>query len=120
GRHEWYAPCQPHEDDGGSDHESVGDRVGDLPEARLHAPAACEVAIELIREGRGCEEDPGPPRWPVARAEIEPREDRDRHKAGDRERVRDRSAQLCPGHGGTLRPARRTIQANPGSVAARG
>ena len=107
--------------DRGADHEPVGERVGDLPEARLDVPAAREVAVELVGERRGGEEDPRPPRRAVAGVEVEPDEDRDRGEARDRERVRDRAAESRPGHGG--HPTASTLHASrtgwtaPASVA---
>ena len=85
-----------------------------FPNAGFDLPAAREKAVELIRECRGREEDPGTPRRPVARFEVQPCEDRDRDEARDRERVRNRAAKLRPGHGGTLR---RYHVADPASVA---
>ena len=63
-RGEREAAGRPHEHDRGPDHQPVGERVGDRPEARLDVPAACEVAVDLVREGRGREEEPCPPRRP--------------------------------------------------------
>ena len=92
-----------HQDRRRPDHQAIRERIRDLPEARLDPPAAREVAVELVGEGSGGEEDPCPPRRPVAGVEIEPGEHRDRGEPRDRERVRDRVTDLRPGHGETVR-----------------
>ncbi len=54
------AARREHEDRRRADHEPVGEWIRHLPEARLDVPAAREVAVELVGEGRRGEEDPAP------------------------------------------------------------
>ena len=75
--------------DGDVDHQPVGERVGDLPELGLDAPAAREPAVELVGD-RGDARRRSPRASsgrPVARASSDD-EDRDRREPQDRQRVR--------------------------------
>ncbi len=101
GREHGNAAGRKHEHGRRSDHQSVGQRVCDRPEPGLDVPAARQIAVELIRQRGRAKEDPCPPRCRVARFEVQPREDRYRREARDRERIRDRAAKLRPGHGKT-------------------
>ena len=51
-------PVRDEEDHGGVDHQPVGERVGDLPEARLDAPAPGEEAVDLVGDAGDREDDP--------------------------------------------------------------
>ena len=55
----------------GVDHQPVGERVGDLAEARLDVPAAREEAVDLVGDAGDAEDDPGRPRVRVARLHHE-------------------------------------------------
>ena len=92
-------PGRPHCHDRGHDHQSVCERVGDLSERRLDLPATSQVAVELIRERGGGEEDPCTPRRPVTRAHEQDDDDRDGAEAEDRQGIRE---VLARAHGDTL------------------
>ena len=52
------APVGDEQDDGGVDHQPVGERIGDLAEARLDAPAAGEEPVDLVGDARDSEDVP--------------------------------------------------------------
>ena len=86
-------PRQPvvgeEQDHGRVDHQPVGERVGELPEARLDVPAAREEAVHLVGDPGDAEDDARRPARPVARPHHEHDEDRDQGEPRDRERVRE-------------------------------
>ena len=67
----------PEQDDGRVDQQPVGERVGDLPEGRLDAPAPREEAVDLVRHRGGAEDDRRRPAPASVRGEEEHREDRE-------------------------------------------
>jgi hypothetical protein len=78
----------PEQDDGRVDEKPVRERVGDLAEGRLDAPAACEKAVDLVGDGRGAEEDGRRPAPAAVARQDERGEDRDDQQARNGERVR--------------------------------
>ena len=76
------------QDDRRVDHQAVRERVGDLPEARLHVPQAGEEPVDLIGDAGDAEEDPGRPAMRVARLHHEHDEDGDDRETRERQRVR--------------------------------
>ena len=75
---------------GSVEHQAVGERVGELAEARLDLPAASEEAVQLVGDPRD-EEDPAgcPARAVVGCAEEDDREERHQREPQHGQRVRD-------------------------------
>ena len=78
-------PGQPvvreEEDDGGVDHQPVGERIGELAELGLDLPPARQPAVDLVGDPGDPEDDPGRPARVPARIDGEDDEDRDEHQA---------------------------------------
>ena len=120
------APGMPLEHDRRPDHQPVGQRIGELAEARLHVPAAREEPVHLVGDPRDQEERPRPPGSPAVGGEDEGRERRNQRQAEDRQRVRQlrkRRRDGAHGHAGRIRtcprsrsPASSTPIATPSSA----
>src|SRR5581483_5378325 len=79
----------PEQHDREVNQQLVGERVGDLPERRLHPPAPGEEAVDLVGDrGRGEEHRRGPA-VPPGRGGDQRRVDGDRGEARDGEGVRE-------------------------------
>ena len=81
-------PLDPEEDDGGVDHEAVGQRVGELAELGLDPPAAREPAVHLVGDAGRSEDDRRRDAVPRVGVEHEHDEHGDEPEPEDRQRVR--------------------------------
>jgi len=70
------------------DHQTVGERVGELPEARFDVPEACEEAVQLVRHPGEEEDESRRPARGVTGPDHERDEDGDEDETPDGERVR--------------------------------
>ena len=95
------------QDHRGVDHQPVGERVGDLPEARLDMPAAREEAVDLVCDAGDAEDDPRRPAGRVPGPNQHGHEDGDEREAAEGQRVRVR-ARAGPAQRGSPSPHKST------------
>ena len=73
----------PEQDDGGVDHQAVGERIGDLAELGLDVPAAREPPVDLVGDAGDAEDDRRRPAVAAVGDEEQHDEDRDQDQAAD-------------------------------------
>src|SRR5919108_3231259 len=100
----------PEEDHGGIDHQTVGQRVGDLAKGRLDFPAPREPAVDLVGDARDAEDDRGRPAVAAVRSEDETDEGGNEKEPEDSQRVGDLR------HAGRIRGWRRPSRSRASST----
>ena len=96
------APVQPEQEDRHVDHQAVGQRVGELAEARLDVPAPREPAVDLVGDAGERENARRGPAPLAVGAHEKHGEHRDQREAEDGEgvrKLRERGGNCSCGHG---------------------
>ena len=113
----------PEQDHRRIDHQAVGQRVGELAEARLDVPAPRQPAVDLVGDPGHAEQDRAGDRPALLGAEHEHDEKRDQRDPEQGQRVRDlglRTSERVLGHGSknTFSRSTRMFSGNPRALSA--